>query len=174
MTCIGSIDACGSETLTDKLEQLACLQGTGQRADDSALRHRKDIIQFEQSCQTMVDASLGLVEVGVGAVNADAVTDGGHEDAADIVLLGIDDLQTMEKQRMMAHHKLAATTVCLVDDFLGDVETRKDSTDLHAGVTALEASVVVGFLQLSWRNSLDSASDIVEIHLFTTYKKDRS
>jgi hypothetical protein len=146
------------------------MQGT----DNSALGHRTDIIQFEQGSETMVDATLGLVEVGVSAVDADVVTDGGHEDAADIILLGIDDLQPTEKQRMMAHHKLTPATVRLVNHFLGDVETRKDATDLHAGITALEASVVVGFLQLSWRKCLNSAGDIVEIHLFTTYKRDRS
>ena len=122
----------------------------------------------------MVDASLGLVEIGMSAVDADTITDGGHEDAADVVFLWIDDLQTMEKQRMMAHHKLATATMRLINDFLGDVKTSKDATDLHAGVTALEASVVVGFLQLSWRNCLDSAGDIVEIHLLTTYMRDRS
>ena len=44
MTCFGNFGACGSEPLTDKLEQLACLHGMGQRADDSAFGHRTDIL----------------------------------------------------------------------------------------------------------------------------------
>ena len=44
MTCLDSFGFSGGEPLTNKLEQLVCLHGTRQGADDSALRHRTDIL----------------------------------------------------------------------------------------------------------------------------------
>ena len=99
----------------------------------------------------MVDATFGLIEVGVGTVDADTIADGSHEDTADVVALRIDDLQPMEEQRMMTHHHLTVALMCFLDHLFSDVETGKDATDLHAGITALEASVVIRFLQFTRR-----------------------
>ena len=54
--------------------------------------------------------------------------------------------------------------MCLLDYIFGDVETGKDATDLHAGITALEASVVIRFLQFTRRKGFDGAGDVMKFH----------
>lgn len=131
---------------------------------NATLRERTYISESQQIGEPMIHATRSLIEVGVSRIDGNPIPDGKPKYTADIIGIRIDATSAMEKQRMMADDELATQLMGFFDDSLGDIKAGKNTTDLRMRITALEASIVIRFLQLTWSHRLDRLENLLCLH----------